>query len=275
MRARERLAASTILPLTRRFDFPGKRRLRSRVPLPRAGVYETRLGGARFRLDLSESLQRDYYYGLADRLELAILRRLLAAGGDFVDVGAHVGLYGVSAARLLGGRGRVLLFEPNPVSRRRLTENLALNACDNVVVSAAAVSDKPGRAVLHAPRHGDASWSSLNEGLFAEDAPIAIDTTTLDAEVRRHELRPALVKIDVEGHESSVLAGASATLALEPALLIELSPSHSDEIIRSLRNLGYEVRRVGRRRLEPWSPQPGPCNALFLQPDQLALGEGR
>lgn len=275
MRALERLAALTILPLTRRFDFPGKRRLRSHVPLPQAGVYETRLGGARFRLDLSESLQRDYYYGLADRLELGMLRRLLAAGGDFVDVGAHVGLYGVSAARLLGGRGRVLLFEPNPVSRRQLTQNLALNGCDNAVVSAAAVSDKPGPAVLHRPRRGDASWSSLTEGLFAEEESIEVDTTTLDAEVERHGFRPSLVKIDVEGHEPSVLAGASALLTVKPALLVELWPTHAAEIVFSLRSLGYEARRVGRRRLEPWSPQSGPCNAVFLQPGQLALVEGR
>lgn len=267
--------AATILPLTRRFDFPGKRRLRSHVLLPQAGVHETRLGGVRFRLDLSESLQRDYYYGLADQLELGILRRLLAAGGDFVDVGAHVGLYGVSAARLLGERGRVLLFEPNPVSRRQLTENLALNACDNVVVSAAAVSDKPGRAALHAPQYGDASWSSLTEGLFTDDETIEVDTTTLDTEVQRHSLRPSLVKIDVEGHESSVLAGASALLTIRPALLVELWPTRAEEVVSSLRSLGYEARRVGRRRLEPWSPQSGPCNALFLQPDQLALLEGR
>ena len=60
-------------------EFPGKRRLRLRVALPTAGVHNVALLGARFRLDLSESLHRDYYFGLCDQVELRLIRRLLSA----------------------------------------------------------------------------------------------------------------------------------------------------------------------------------------------------
>ena len=69
--------------------------------------------------------------------------------GDFVDVGAHVGLYTVAAA--LHGPGRVLAFEPNPSAREQLGENLALNDCANVLVVPKAVGDAPGTALLHVP----------------------------------------------------------------------------------------------------------------------------
>jgi FkbM family methyltransferase len=241
------------------------------VRLPEDGVRDVDLVGARFRLDLAQSLHRDYYFGLCDQLELGLISRLLERGGDFVDVGAHVGLYTIAAARALGGEGRVLAFEPNPSARARLEENVALNACSNVIVDSAAVSDEMGHATLHVPRHGDTAWSSLDEGRVAEGACLDIETTTLDAEVDRLALRPAVVKVDVEGCEADVVRGASRLLRRRPALLIELVDQNAARVIAALARLGYAVARAGTRRLEPWPATAAAANAVFLQPWQLAL----
>jgi FkbM family methyltransferase len=258
-----------VLPVTRRFEFPGKRRLRRLVPLPEDGIRDVDLVGARFRLDLAESLHRDYYFGLCDQLELRLVSRLLERGGDFVDVGAHVGLYTVSAARALRGRGRVLAFEPNPSARVRLEENVALNACSNVVVDSAAVADEAGYATLHVPREGDTSWSTLDEARVADSAFVDVETTTLDAEVERRALRPAVVKIDVEGCEVEVVRGARRVLRRRPALLIELVDQNAGRVISALSRLGYAVARAGTRHLEPWPADAGASNAVFLQPRHL------
>ena len=214
---------SSLLDVTRRFAFLRKRRLHR----------------------LTGSLDRDDSFALGDRLELRLISRLLDRGGDFVDVGAHVGLHTVSAARHLRGRGRVLAFEPNLSARVRLEENVAHNGCSNVVVEPVAVAEEEGFATL--------------------------ETTTLDAEVERLALRPAVVKIDVEGSEVDVVRGARRLLRRRPALLIKLVDENAARMIAALTRLGYSVARAGTRHLEPWSAEGGASNAVFLQPWQLAL----
>jgi FkbM family methyltransferase len=257
---------SLVYPGFRRFDFRGKGRLRSVLPVPAEGERVVAFpGGMRLKLDLRESLQRDFLFGLYDQHELRLLRRLLAGGRDFVDVGAHVGMYSVAAALRLAERGRVLAFEPNPAARAQLEDNLALNGCRNATVSPQAVSDVVGEALLHVPQTDDPSFSSLAAGRFAEGEPVSVETTTLDAEVEALGLTPALIKIDVEGGELAVLAGTARTLDARPALLIEVGPESAAEVERQLSALGYRSFVVTRRRLEPGlAGVQGYVNALFV-----------
>ena len=260
------MGVSVLLPLMRRFEFPGKRRLRLRLRLPASGTETVRFPeGMTLRLDLSESLQRDFYAGLHDAFELTIVERLLAGGGDFVDVGAHVGLYSVHAGRLLRGRGRVLAFEPNPVARRQLEENVRLNALDDVVVSPAAASSHAGEAALAVPETNDPSFSTLEEPPFAPGDHLRVPVTTVDAEVERLGLAPAVVKIDVQDHELEVLAGMSRTLAEHaPAVLVEVSAATARPAAALLE--GWRVQRVERRRLRDGLGElSGWFNLLFVK----------
>lgn len=247
-------------------NFRGKGRLRAWIPVRSEGTAVAGFpGGMRLKLDLQESLQRDFLFGLFDRYELELLQRQLRSGGDFVDVGAHIGMYTVAAALALRGRGRVLAFEPNPAARRQLLENLGLNGCDDVVVSGRAVADAEGEAFLHVPDTRDPSFSSLEEGRFAEGEPVLVETTTVDLEVAAAGMRPAMVKIDVEGAELRVLAGMERTLDARPALLVEVSEKSGAELEGQLGRLGYRAFRVGHRRLTPGlAGRPGLFNALFV-----------
>jgi FkbM family methyltransferase len=265
-----RLLETAVFPVFRRVDFRGKGRLRGRLPVPADGERIVAFpGGMRLRLDLRESLQRDFLFGLYDQRELALMRRFLSRGGDMVDVGAHVGMYAVAAALALRGRGRVLAFEPNPDARRQLEANLALNGCDNAEVLAAAVAARAGEALLHVPATRDPSFSSLGGGRFDEGDPVSVPTTTVDDEVMSRGLTPAFVKVDVEGTELDVLAGAERTLAQRPVLLIEVSEKTAAEVAARLaRYDAYEVRRAGLRRgLDRAS---GAFNALFVPPERWA-----
>jgi FkbM family methyltransferase len=265
-----RLLETAVYPAFRRVDFRGKGRLRRRLPVPADGERIVSFpGGMRLRLDLRESLQRDFLFGLYDQRELALMRRFLAPGGDMVDVGAHVGMYAVAAALALCGRGRVLAFEPNPSARRQLEANVALNGCDNVLVRDIAVAAGAGEALLHVPETSDPSFSSLRGGRFAEGDPLRVQTTTLDREVEAGGLSPAFVKIDVEGAELDVLAGAETTLRARPVLLVEVGDATARAAERQLRALGYdayEVRRTGVRR--GLDGAQGFFNALFVPPER-------
>lgn len=273
----KRLLGAAVLPVTRRTDFPGKRRLRTFVRLPESGTREVRLASGRFRLDLGESMYRDYYFGLSDQLELRVIRRMLFGGGDFVDAGASIGIYTVDVARFLGTRGRVLALEPNPRVRARLEENIQLNGCTNVIVSDVAVAAASGHAQLHVPRYGDSAWASLSSAWVdgsewvGERDIVEVEAVTLDAVVARHSLRPAVVKIDVEGLEADVLRGAESVLEHRPAVLVEIVEENVAEVVPAMVGLGYLVARAGTRRLEPWPAEPRASNAVFLQPAHLAF----
>jgi FkbM family methyltransferase len=247
----------------RRFEFPGKRRLRRHVRVPERGNAVVRFPeGMTLRLDLSESLQRDFYAGLHDAQELRLVRRLLAGGGDFVDVGAHVGLYTVFAAR---HARRVLAIEPNEAALRQLEENVRLNGLANVVVCAAAASSSAGEAFLAVAKH-DPAFSTLGDAEFASER-VRVPTTTVDAEVERHGLVPALVKIDVQDHELDVLAGMERSLEQRPAVLCEVGEDTAAAIAARLE--GWRAYRVGTRRLrEGIGDVRGYFNVLFV-PDGI------
>jgi FkbM family methyltransferase len=256
--------AQVLYPVFRRVDFRGKGRLRDRLPVPQEGRPVAGFpGGVHLRLDLRESLQRDFYFGLCDLYELQLVAERLRKGGDFVDVGAHIGLYAVRAARELGDRGRVLAFEPNPSARAQLEENLALNDRSNVIVVAAAAAAASGRATLHVPATADPSFSSLEGGRFAEGAPVEIETETIDTAVAGRALSPSVIKIDVEGGELDVLRGAERTIdEFRPAVLVEVSERTAPEVERMLAK--HRGKRVARRRLEPLTTGRGLFNAWFV-----------
>ena len=255
------MLGQVVYPVFRRVDFRGKGRLRALLPVPSEGRPVVRFpGDVRLRLDLRESLQRDFYFGLYDRFELELMSRNLS--GDMVDVGAHVGMYAIRAARELRARGSVLAFEPNPAARAQLEENVALNGCENVIVAAAAAAAREGLATLHVPETDDPSFSSLEGERFAEGTPVEVEATTVDATVRSHGLRPSFVKVDVEGREVDVLQGMSEMVReFRPVLLVEVNERTAPEVERLLP--GYRAERMTRRGLTPLAEGSGLFNALF------------
>jgi FkbM family methyltransferase len=263
----------TAYPILRRVEFRGKRRLRRYAPIPTDGRCAVTIGGnLRVELDLSEPLQRDYYFGLFDLVELGLVRRALAArGGDFVDVGAYIGVYSVAAARATSGR--VLAFEPHPGARRQLERNLELNGVVATVVAGAAGA-ATGSSVLHVATGGDASWSTMtDDGRFgASDAEVPVTVSTVDDEVARFGLAPSVVKIDVEGRELDVVAGMEATLKDLPVLLVEVTPDTAAALESRLLPAGYRGFRIERSRAVPGAAGGlGIYNALFVSPADAAL----
>lgn len=155
-----------------------------------------------------------------------------------VDVGASDGKYTSIMARY----SRVVhAFEPNPVACASI-KSLELV---NVVVHELAISNECGEATLHVPLISDGlatieasnPWRSCYNGVDIFRVPIQ----PLDA-FGLKDL--AFLKIDVEGHELSVLRGAQQTITKNrPALLIEIEERHSDnsieETVDYLTSTGY------------------------------------
>lgn len=117
------------------------------------------------------------------------------------DIGAHFGFWAIVLSRLCP-QGKVFAFEPCPGNCAWLRKNVAMNSIKNIQIVPFALSDRIGTSHLS---HGG-SMATISDG-----AP-NVETTTVDEFCKTH-LAPNLMLIDVEGHASEVLRGASALLA--------------------------------------------------------------
>ena len=183
--------------------------------------------------------------------ELAMLRELVPTACTAIDVGANRGYYSWALA---GVAATVEAFEPNPVLARFAKAKLGRRAR----LHEAALSDRDGVATLYVPRR--ASGSSLHiignlGNVYAHDSvdEIQVRLTTLDSYGFENV---GFLKIDVEGSEMEVLAGARETIRINrPTMLIELLAGiHADHVARIERikkDFGYDAWIViGREKFE-------------------------
>lgn len=131
-----------------------------------------------------------------------------------IDVGANIGLSTILLARLAK---RVVAYEPSPPNLAFLRRNLELNGITNVEVRAAAASSEPGTLRFHVAQFGAGSHVVASGHVSGGTIPaVDVPAVMLDDEV----LPPiAFIKIDAEGHEPDVLAGARRLLARERPLI--------------------------------------------------------
>ena len=161
----------------------------------------------------------------------------------FYDVGANIGLYAWLA---LSRRPdlKVHLFEPDPANLSLIRRTASLVKTNGPVIHPVAVSDRKGLSIFKSDPITSATGSlergeSFSERHFNAQVPeFEVETVMLDEIAAQHG-DPALMKIDVEGHEASVLAGAHELLKrAKPVLLFECFDA-SSKILALLQNLDY------------------------------------
>jgi len=185
---------------------------------------------------IGRSLDR---YGEFTQGEMDLLHDFVARGSFVLDIGANVGTHTLFLARRVGARGLVLAFEPQRVIFQILCGNVALNALQNVHTHHAAVGREA--AVLRVPaldyaasgNFGGLSLPGWSEG---ESVPVV---TIDDLELPRCHL----MKVDVEGMEREVVAGAERTIRrFRPVLYIENDrPEQSAALIDLLLGMDYRL----------------------------------
>lgn len=148
----------------------------------------------------------NWYCGLHEYREMAFALHMLRAKDCFLDVGANVGSYTVLASGAVGARS--VAVEPVPATREHLIRNVELNGLqERVRLWPGGLGSAVGTLRF------SSSLDTVNHVLTSgEDLPgVEVPVTTLD-ELMGDDV-PALIKIDVEGYEHEVLAGAQRTLA--------------------------------------------------------------
>ena len=167
--------------------------------------------------------------------------------GLFIDVGANLGWHAVHAAKHPSIE-TVVAFEPEPFNAWLLDRNLAENAVENAVVSNAAVGARCGSVHLHRYKSSNRGRHSLlaNYGFGSRMVPL-VDLDSALAQLGLPERPVNILKIDVEGYEPAVIAGAKKTLERTAAVILEYSPDLSragglsgPEMLDQLFSAGFE-----------------------------------
>lgn len=146
------------------------------------------------------------------------MRQHLKKGHWFIDAGAYNGYFTLLAASLVGGFGKVWAFEPDRQNWQRLCDNVIRNDLTQVNFPQLALGDSVGLRTLYMKKQR--GWSTLLPG-DGEGYPVPV--RRLDEVV--YQL-PFMMKIDVEGLEAAVLAGATGVLEREGTchILMDLHP---------------------------------------------------
>jgi FkbM family methyltransferase len=163
--------------------------------------------------------------------ELRFLDRIVPQGAVTVDVGANLGLYTRELARL---SKKVHAFEPS----HKMADLLRQTSASNVSIHEIALSDQTGKAELFIPQtdqqmvYGLASLEPAIGASSTNVVSVNVPTARLDAVIHQNV---AFIKIDVEGHELSVLNGAVGLLEQsQPVFLVEAEDRHRSEATRSI-----------------------------------------
>lgn len=168
--------------------------------------------GFRMYLDLTKVVDRCFFvYGFEEN-NLRYFKSVLTEGMVVFDVGANIGIYTLTASRLLGSQGQVHAFEPASWAFKQLERNIRLNDASNVVLNNIGVSDSTGEASFNVCED-DAYNSLAAKPMQSIVATKIIKTITLDEYVDRFRIRCVdVIKVDTEGADFLVLKGAERLL---------------------------------------------------------------
>lgn len=145
-----------------------------------------------------------------------IFKKVVKEGDTVVDLGANIGYFTLLAAKLVGKKGKVYSFEPEPRNYNYLLKNIELNEYDNVFATQKAVSDETGKTKLYICPY-DTGHHTINQygdikahkPDFIDDKKdfVEVETVTLDDFFKDTKQPINVIKMDVEGAEMLALSG--------------------------------------------------------------------
>jgi FkbM family methyltransferase len=185
--------------------------------------------------------------GWEDRIN-KLIEKYIKPGSTALDAGAHIGTHTILMAKLVGEKGRVYAFEPQKKIYRELYQNLKLNRLSNAVPLRYAVGDTNTVIEMEAAPEGNEGATRIGSG--GDKAELrTIDSFGFQG--------VSLMKIDVEGFEDQVIAGARQTLLkYHPVLIVEIvgwatyekanpeTKQRIDNSKKKIEDLGYKVELI-------------------------------
>ncbi len=244
---------------------------------------------------LQRLIRRRYYLGVVQKYRESdwewspFIKPLVAPGSTVIDIGANVGYLAGLFARWVGPQGRVVAVEPIPRTFDALSASMKKLYPERVVTIQSCISEKAGEVTMSVPDYagGGANYyeskiveqSTIGGQKFTVPA-MTLDQLTETAGRSEDHSRPtnqtpdsiSLIKIDVEGHELSVIRGAAGFLSRhQPPLLIEVagnpddSSSAASRLFAALNQYGYVPHLIKNGKLVAREKGDSSVDYLFLR----------
>jgi len=201
------------------------KRLASHLPF----AARQRLRAAKYRLEFAAGRFQ------SDEPEFQRLSELVHPGDWVLDVGANVGQYTLRFSELVGPHGRVIAFEPIADTLEILAAMARRAPHRNITLLNVAVSERAGELRLRVPPNLDGLPNYFQSRVSLDGDQPALAVALDDLNFPR---RIALVKIDVEQHEVSVIRGMLKLIGRDrPILIVE---GHEGIYPEFLQAFGYQ-----------------------------------
>jgi FkbM family methyltransferase len=215
---------------------------------------------------VEENVGSEIYYlgGIWEGEEAHLIKQSVQACDICFDIGANVGYYTL----LLGSvasKGTTYSFEPVPLNFHLLQSSILINGVANIIAECCAVAEQKGERLFAVAKDtGFSSFVNTDRGPIATEARVAV--TTIDDYCREQKIpRIDFLKVDVEGAESLVIAGAREILrdkGRRPRLvMLELYEP-------MLKKYGAGIKMV-LNEMEDCGYEPFVCNQGALIPYQV------
>jgi len=213
-----------------------------------------------------------HFRGAYELRTLGVLAALLQRGDTVVEGGANEGYHTTFMAALVGPEGHVWAFEPNPLPRQTLEKNM--KGAPQVTIHHEALAAEPVESRdFFVPREDvpNQGLGGLAHNSTQPTEKVTVRIETIDRVIGESPV--SLIKLDVQGFEHEVIAGAKRVVARDlPHVLFESMPTERSgrEVAKMLRDFGYSLWRVDDLTRHPYFSLE-PAGTLDVSSNYLAM----
>lgn len=213
------------------------------------GICELTSGPAKAYFHTGSPKEFAHFFGHGYKNDMANERKMISYIVEYVDqdtvfydIGAHLGKYATLIASVIE-QGEVVAFEAQPEYIGKAMANASLNELDIVF-----------RHTLVGEDSGPKEIGRLSYKPDLVTGTVSVPQTTIDAEVANGLSPPDVIKLDVDGDETSVIKGMENTIQVHsPTIFIELHVLEGDdpqdtESWDLLQQHGYSIEFIHRRK---------------------------
>lgn len=208
------------------------------------------VNGYRLFLDEADSLKLSMN-GSYEIFETELIKRLVQPADRVVDIGANIGYYSLLMSGLVGSKGKVYAFEPDPTNLDLLRRNIDFNNRENIVVVPEAVANRQGFSQFYVSDNNRGAHSLEATEALTAAGEVAI--TSLDHYFKSNRSNISLIKMDIQGAEYKALVGMKQVLVQNPQLILiteywpyglEKSGVAPKDYLRAIESLGFQIYEI-------------------------------
>lgn len=174
--------------------------------------------------------------------EIAFYSEQINEGDCVLDIGAHVGYMAALYSQLVGTKGQVYAFEPNPLNVKAIKHHLCINGLCNIKFLEYGIGE-------HCKQDSFDDSPGSGRGRICDRGDVTINTTSVDHLHESGQIPKAqFIKMDIEGGEIGALQGAKNYLSrYRPTMLISTHGRKAHRFsLDFLKDIGYQTQMFGK-----------------------------